>query len=386
MLFSARNCVSGCMVPGIEGQHRGGWAGPAAHRHQQQRSGGRCSAAVSGNKLVITNDELYSKPSKLFPGMVDRSINGIYLSNERSAVDEALEGRRRKVSYCGSPGAYSEIAALELCPGCDFVGSESWGSAIADLVAGDVERAVIPVESFYTKRIRILYDVLVKYDLYIIDELFLNVSHMLLGLPDSRLEDVQRIVSHPQALLQCEKYIRSMEGQIDKIMELPDTAEAARQLAILRPEATAVISSGRCAYLYNLKVLDDTIQDREINPTRFVVIAKEQVVPNDIDPSKCKTSILFALPKDDKPGALSQALAFFAKHEINLIWLDSRKLHDGEGVEGAEGLNFLFYVNFEGSIVEDRVQKALTGLRSVAPFLRVMGSHKMHCKFLEDFP
>ncbi|GMH45422.1 hypothetical protein BSKO_13379 [Bryopsis sp. KO-2023] len=337
-------------------------------------------------KMVITNEELYSDPAKLFPGMTDRSINGIYLSNERLDVDRALENRRRKVAYCGSPGAYSELAAMELCPGCEYISSASWGSTVADLIAGDVDRAVVPVESFYTKRIRILYDVMVRHDLHIVDELFLNVSHMLLGLQESNPSDIKRIVSHPQALLQCEKYIRSKENQYQQLMELPDTAEAARQLALLRPEHTAVISSRRCAYLYNLKVLDDTIQDKENNPTRFVALAREQIVPEDIEPSKCKTSIFFALPEDDKPGALAKALEFFSENEINLIWLDSRKLYPGELTEWMEGLSFLFYVNLEGSVKEQRVQNALESLKGVAPFLRVMGSHKMHKKFLEDFP
>lgn len=101
---------------------------------------------------------------------------------------------------------------------------------------------------------------------------------------------------------------------------------------------------------------------------------------------RCKTSIFFALPDDDKPGALSKALGFFSDNNVNLIWLDSRELYPGESVNYIKGLQFLFYVNFEGSLMEERVQRALNGLESIAPFLRVMGSHKLHHKFLEDFP
>lgn len=101
---------------------------------------------------------------------------------------------------------------------------------------------------------------------------------------------------------------------------------------------------------------------------------------------RCKTSIFFGLPEDGKAGALSKALSHFAENKVNLIWLDSQKLYPEELLQWKEGLQFLFYVNFEGLISEERVQRALTGLQNVAPFMRVMGSHKMHRKFLEDFP
>lgn len=101
---------------------------------------------------------------------------------------------------------------------------------------------------------------------------------------------------------------------------------------------------------------------------------------------RCKTSIFFGLPNDDKAGALSKALSYFAENKVNLIWLDSQKLYPEERQQWREDLHFLFYANFEGLVSEERVQRALTGLRNVAPFMRVMGSHKMHRKFLEDFP
>ncbi|CAD7697247.1 unnamed protein product [Ostreobium quekettii] len=335
------------------------------------------------DKLTITNSDLYVEPSQIFPAILDRSINGIYLSNERLDVDKEVENRRRKVSFCGMPGAYSELAAMEACPGCELVGTKSWGAAVAAVVLGDSEKAVVPIENFYTKRIRILYEVLVKYDLHIVDEVYLNICHMLLGLPGSKKEDINRIVSHPQALVQCERYIRE-QFPTAGVMELPDTAEAARQLAIYRPPNTAVIASRRCADLYQLSVLDENLQDLENNPTRFVVLAREPAALEGVDPAKCKTSILFALPVDDQPGALLVALDCFTKEDINLVWLDSRELSPGE----AEGLDwkYLFYANFEGSVEEPRVQRALEGLRGLAKYFRVMGSHRMQARFLEDFP
>lgn len=99
---------------------------------------------------------------------------------------------------------------------------------------------------------------------------------------------------------------------------------------------------------------------------------------------RCKTSILFSLPGDDEPGALLHALDHFTKEDINLVWLDSRELSPGES-QGNDW-KYLFYANFEGSVLEPRVERALDGLKKQAKFFRVMGSHRMQARFLEEFP
>lgn len=162
-----------------------------------------------------------------------------------------------------------------------------------------------------------------------------------------------------------------------------DTAIAAEAVSVGPQKDIAAIASASCAQTYGLEVLKQGIQDRPDNITRFVVLSPYPIPPEPSSPSK--TSILFALPRDKDSGTLGQALEVFAAENINLLWLDSREIHSPLDQEGIPPCNYLFYVNLEGSTLEEHVQRALRRLEEIALFLRVIGSYKMKAKYLEDF-
>lgn len=168
-----------------------------------------------------------------------------------------------------------------------------------------------------------------------------------------------------------------------KLERMNDTAVAAKMVADAPTNDMAAIASRACAEAYGLKVLQDGIQDRPDNVTRFAVLGREATPPESTERSK--TSILFALPEDKSSGALTKALEIFANHGINLLWLDSRELHSPIDKVGVQPFNYLFYVNLEGSVKDPKVEQALEELKGISVFFRMIGSYRMHARYLEDF-
>ena len=168
-----------------------------------------------------------------------------------------------------------------------------------------------------------------------------------------------------------------------RLERLKDTAVAARMIAEYPTNELAAIASRSCADTYGLNVLQDKIQDRPDNVTRFAVLGRHSNPPAPSE--KAKTSILFALPNDKASGTLGRALEIFGAHGINLLWLDSRDMHS-PAMEGKHpSWNYLFYINLEGSVTQPEVKAALAELKEICPFFRVIGSYRMQARYLEDF-
>eukprot|EP00210_Caulerpa_lentillifera_P007325 g7001.t1 len=333
----------------------------------------------------------HEDPRSFFSGARDLMINGLDLLEELSEVTIqtnekppllADSNEVQNVAYFGSPGAFCEIAAQQLYPSAVLRPMDSWGGTIEDMLRGNASLALVPIENHYTKRTRILYDLICKYDMHIVDEVFMNIEHSLLAKPGMQVSDICVISSHIQGLFQCEKYIVKKFPQV-RLERMTDTATAAQMVASCSQKDWAAIASATCAETYGLEVIDQGIQDRSDNVTRFVALSSH---PSSPEPScPCKTSILFALPRDKDSGTLGQALEIFAAENINLLWLDSRELHSPLEQEGLPPCHYLFYVNFEGSTMEEHVKRAVKRLEEMSLFFRVIGSYKMKAKYLEDF-
>eukprot|EP00210_Caulerpa_lentillifera_P006009 g5743.t1 len=347
----------------------------------------RCNCTTSGS-IFRVNGVPFEDPRSYFSGARDLMINGFDLLEELSEVTiEASEktppsSETRTVAYFGSPGAFCETAAKQLYPNAVLHPMDSWGGTIEDMLRGNSDRALVPIENHFTKRTRILYDLICKFDMHLVDEVFMNIEHSLLVKPGTHLSDINAIASHIQGLFQCEKYIVENFPRV-RLERMKDTALAAEMVANCPQKDIAAIASVSCANAYGLDVLQKGIQDRPDNITRFVVLAPYPVSPDPSSPSK--TSILFSLPNDQGSGTLGQALEVFACENINLLWLDSRELHSPLIHEGAPPCHYLFYVNLEGSTQASNVKRALERLEEMSLFFRVIGSYTMKAKYLEDF-
>ncbi|XP_075476228.1 arogenate dehydratase/prephenate dehydratase 1, chloroplastic-like isoform X2 [Primulina tabacum] len=289
------------------------------------------------------------------------------------ALSSSSDGSKVRVAYQGIPGAYSEAAALKAYPKCETVPCDQFEAAFMAVELWLVDKAVLPIENSVGGSIHRNYDLLLRHRLHIVGEVRLVVNHSLLGLPGVRKEELKCVLSHPQALDQCEMYLNKLGVTR---LSTDDTAGAAQIIASEGFRETGAIASSRAAEIYGLNVLSERIQDHSDNITRFLILAREPTIPGTDRPYK--TSIVFTL--DEGPGVLFKALTVFALRGIDLSKIESRpqkrrplRVVDDSNRGSATYFDYLFYIDFEASMAEPRAQYALGHLQEFARFLRVLG-------------
>ncbi|PWZ46551.1 Arogenate dehydratase/prephenate dehydratase 6, chloroplastic [Zea mays] len=291
-----------------------------------------------------------------------------------------MHGSELRVAYQGVPGAYSEKAAGKAYPGCDAIPCDQFEVAFQAVELWIADRAVLPVENSLGGSIHRNYDLLLRHRLHIVGEVQLPVHHCLLALPGVRKECLTRVISHPQALAQCEHTLTGMGLNVVR-EAFDDTAGAAEHVAANGLRDTAAIASSRAAELYGMEVLADGIQDDSGNVTRFVTLAREPIVPRTDRPFK--TSIVFAHDREGT-SVLFKVLSAFAFRGISLTKIESRphrrrpiRLVDDGNIGTAKHFEYMFYVDFQASLAEPRAQNALAEVQEYTSFLRVLGSYPM---------
>lgn len=265
-----------------------------------------------------------------------------------------------RVAFQGEPGAYSEAAALRLRPDAATVPCQTFEEVFETVAGGRAICGILPVENSIAGSIHRNYDLLVDHELPIVAEVELPIVHHLLALPGVREEDVKRVFSHPQALAQCERFLRSLSGV--ELVATYDTAGSARMIRDEGHRDAAAVASARAAEVFGLATLRSGIQDFQDNITRFVVVSRGNTPlgpPN-------KTSIVFALP--NAPGALFKALSVFALRDIDLTKLESRPM-PGRPWE------YLFYVDLAIARDEPSCVRALMHLSEFARWVRTLGTY-----------
>ena len=264
-----------------------------------------------------------------------------------------------RLAYQGEPGAYSEAAAL-LYGGADVetLPCESFDDVFKAVINHRATHGIVPLENSIGGTIHRSYDLLLDHELSITGEVELDVVHCLQALPGTKIEEVKTVYSHPQALAQCERYLRDLNVTAEAIY---DTAGGAKLVAEKRKPGIAALASRRAAEVFGLEVLQEAVQDYDFNITRFAVVGGAQ--PKDGD----KTTIVFALPST--PGALFKSLSVFALRDINLTKLESRPI-PGRPWE------YIFYVELAARRDDLACARALTHLAEFAKWTRVLGTYK----------
>ncbi len=265
-----------------------------------------------------------------------------------------------RIAFQGASGAYSEAAALSLSPQAETVPHDTFEDVFAAVAAGRVSHGILPVENSIGGSIHRNFDLLLERDLPIVGEVELPVVHNLLALPGTGIAGIRRVFSHPQALAQCERFLRTLPGV--EIVASYDTAGSAR---IIRDEGlrdTAAVASRRAAELFGLDILREGIQDYDHNITRFIVVARRPEPLGTPD----KTTLVFALKNE--PGALFKALSVFALRDIDLTKLESRPI-PGRPWE------YLFYVDLAVGRDDVRCGRAIVHLAESAHWVKMLGSY-----------
>ncbi len=266
-----------------------------------------------------------------------------------------------KVVYQGVEGAYSHGAALK------YFGSKAslyhvstWDDAMKEVELGNADYAVLPIENSSAGAVTDNYDLLMKYQNYIVGETFLTVNHALLGLPGAEEKDIKTVFSHPQALMQCGEFLNSNRDW--KKISVENTAVAAKKVIDEGDISQAAVASEIAGELYGLKVLRTQINTNQNNTTRFIILSKEAVYQENAG----KISISFELPHES--GSLYNILSNFIYNGVNMFMIESRPV-PGRTWE------YRFFVDIEGNLSHASILNALKGISEEGRNLRILGNY-----------
>ena len=265
-----------------------------------------------------------------------------------------------RIAYQGEPGAFSEAAALQVNPEAQLIPCKSFEDVFATVESGPAGYGVLPIENSIGGSIHRNFDLLLEHELPIVGEVEVRVVHHLLALPGVPLERITRVYSHPQALAQCDRFLRTLSGV--EIIATYDTAGSAKMIADGKVRDAAAIASARAAEVFGLAPIKSSIQDYERNVTRFLIIGRRPLTQDPPD----KTTIVFTLANE--AGALFKALSVFALRGIDLTKLESRPI-PGRKWE------YLFYADLAAARDDLPCARALGHLAEFSPSLRVLGSY-----------
>jgi prephenate dehydratase len=272
-----------------------------------------------------------------------------------------------RIAYLGPRGTFTEDA-LRAAVGddeVDAVPAATVYDAIISVQEGNADRALVPFENSIEGTVTATLDTL-AFDadgVTLVGEYDLPIRHCLIAREEIALEDIEVVLSHPQASAQCARFIRESLPQAE-VRAAPSTAEAVRSVAESE-QPWAALGAESAAGLYGAAVLRRGVEDEPDNVTRFVWVAPEGTRASGSGP--WRTSLVFSELGEDHPGALVDALQVFSDRDINLTRIESRPLRRGLG-------RYQFFLDIEGVAEEDPLAAAVGALRSKAETVRVLGS------------
>jgi prephenate dehydratase len=263
------------------------------------------------------------------------------------------------VAYQGEVGAYSEEGALALFPEAERHALPSIRKVFEAVEVGRVAAGLVPLDNSQAGSINETYDLFLRHGLHLVGETVVRVDHCLLALPGSAIDDLREVMSHPQAIAQCEEFLSALDVTVRAEY---NTAGAAKRIAEARLEHTAAIASKRAAELYGLEVLAERIQTYPDNYTRFGALSRGPEPLGEAD----KTSLVFGV--GHVAGSLYRCLGAFAERHLNLTKLESRP-RPGRPWE------YVFYVDVDAPANRQEIVDALAALSEHATFTRVLGTY-----------
>ncbi len=271
------------------------------------------------------------------------------------------------VAFQGEIGAYSEEAVFALFPDGSVIPCVSFDKVFDQVENGAVDYGVIPIENSLFGSVHVNYDLLRRHKLRIIGEWYLRIQHHLLARQGVSVSGVRAVYSHPQALGQCQDYLKNHLSHAE-IIPAYDTAGAAKMVSEAGEHAYAAIASKRAALEYGLTILESGIESNHQNYTRFLALEQERKDTR-VHAGKraMKTSIVYSV-QENVPGALFKSLAVFALRDLDLFKIESRPLIGSPG-------KYVFYLDLEGAVGEERVNRALGHLEEIALDMKVLGSY-----------
>ena len=286
------------------------------------------------------------------------SLRGIF--NYR-IVNVNLKNMKKIIAFQGAQGANSNLACVKFYPEFEAQAFATFHDVFEAVDSGSAQYGMIPLENSYAGRVAEIHNLLQEYDVSIVAEHFFPISHNLAAVEGARLEDVKEVLSHPQALMQCQENLRNLGVEV---REFSNTAKAAQFVAERGDKSKAAICSKMAADLYGLKIIRENLQDSgNDNVTIFIVIAKQQA---DIDPEIAPTITAMLFTIRNIPGSLYKALGGFATNGVSMIKLESY-------IPGGVSNSAKFFIAVEGHPSQQNVALALEELGFFSKSVKLLG-------------
>ena len=269
----------------------------------------------------------------------------------------------QKITFQGAKGAYSHIACMKLFEDASYIAVDTFQQAMELVENGEADYAVIPVENSNAGRVSDVHFLLPQTNLVIVGEYFLRVEHQLLALPSAELSDIEAVASHPQALAQCSNFLR--KHSIKPLSRI-DTAKSCERIVEMQDKTRAAIASKLAGEIYGLKILASNIENDDTNTTRFLIMSKDRVMPEN-NGGTFVTSLMFKVKHI--PAALYKALGGFATNGLNLNKIESY-------VVGGNFVSAQFYIEIEAHPDTVEYKNAIAELEFYSESVQWLGTYE----------
>lgn len=267
-----------------------------------------------------------------------------------------------RIGYQGVKGSFSEEAMIKYFgENHENNNYEEFEDVFSALKNDEIDYGILPIENSYTGAITSVYDLLVKYGLYIVGEECIKIDQNLIGIKGTKINDIKEVYSHPQGFEQSKEFLSNYSNL--KLIPFHNTAISAKYISELNDKSKAAIASLRAAKIYDLDIIQKEINDKDDNHTKFIIVGRKLESSKDCN----KITVVFSL--DDKSGTLYNLLRHFAENNINMIKIESRPSKN-------EPWQYLLYVDFEGNIENEDVKKAIRLIEENSEYFKLLGSYK----------
>ncbi|WP_294400898.1 prephenate dehydratase [uncultured Clostridium sp.] len=268
----------------------------------------------------------------------------------------------KKIGYFGVSGSFTEEAMLKYFGKVkDPKAYDEFEDVFMAVKNDEIEYGVVPIENSSTGAIAQVYDLLYKYEFYIVGEQCIRAEQNIVGVKGTTLDDVKEVYSHPQPFAQSTEFLKCHPEW--KLIPFHSTSVSAKLVSDLKEKSKVAIASKRAAEIYHLDIIKENINNQSQNTTRFIIISKNL----ESDETCNKVSVVFSI--DDKAGTLYKLLSHFAENNINMIKIESRPMEQGTW-------NYFLYVDFDGNIESPEVITALNLIEQNSPYFKLLGGYR----------
>ena len=331
---------------------------------------------VDKNLSNVKNEELKHYIEIILKDIMDSSkeYQKFKIGSSKEYVNN-LDFNGKKLGYTGVPGAYAYEVMINLLKNSknsdgstgvrakEILSFNTHRELVEGVENGKVDFAILPIENSIVGEVRDSIDLINKRSIYIVGEVKHKIEHNLLGIKGSKIEDIKRVYSHEQALMQCSEFLGKYP-EWEKV-KMNNTALSAKYIGDTKNKENACIANMETREMYNLELLQPDINNEKENFTRFFIVSNKNLICENSE----KISVITSTKNES--GALMKLLKVFSDYGLNMVNLKSRPKTN-------KPWEYYFYIDFEGNLEEENVEKALEEIREKSIYLQILGNYKVY--------